>query len=79
MSSCGSLVFTTLKSVFDHLCHVVEYEKLDATHQSFTLVFLYVLRRTSRLQTYGEKQDVEIRLNDIFSFRLPSLVEEQLR
>lgn len=48
-------------------------EKVDATHQSFTLVFLCVLSRTRRFQTYGEKQDVVIRLNDnadIFSFRL---------
>lgn len=57
-------------------------EKVDATHQSFTLVFLCVLSGTSRFQTYGERQDAVIRLNDnadIFSFRLPNLVEEQLR
>lgn len=54
-------------------------EELDAAHQSFTLVFLRVLRRTSRLQSCGEKQDVIIRLNEIFFFRLSSLKEEQLR
>lgn len=54
-------------------------EELDSTHQSFTLVFLCVLRRTSRHQSYGEKQDVIIRLNEIFFFRLSSLKAEQLR
>lgn len=35
-------------------------DKLDATHQSFTLVFLSFLRGTSRFQSYGDKNDLVI-------------------
>ncbi len=53
------------KSVFDlqsgNVMQLDIIEKLDATHQSFTLVFLCFLRRTRGFQSYGDKQDAVIR------------------
>lgn len=58
---------TASKSVFDLQCGDVMLldiiEKLDATHQSFTLVFLCFLRGTRGFQPYGDKEDVVIRWN----------------